>query len=109
MLHIFIVLGKDCLVLNTALIEILNLEKSYLSRILRQFEEKKLIEKKRGDEDKRSFDIFLSRSGRLVFENLNAAAEQLAAKLLRPLNNAEITQLIGHMEAIRKILTKTNI
>jgi DNA-binding MarR family transcriptional regulator len=87
----------------------LNLDKSYLSRMLDQFEKKKLVEKKRSDEDKRSFYLFLSRSGKLAFEKLNVASQQQAVQLLLPLKNAEVRQLIDHMESIRQILTNANM
>jgi DNA-binding MarR family transcriptional regulator len=87
----------------------LNLDKSYLSRMLDQFEKKKLVEKKRSDEDKRSFHLFLSRSGKLAFEKLNVASQRQAVHLLQPLKNAEVRQLIDHMEGIRQILTNANM
>ena len=80
-----------------------------MSRILHQFEKKRLIEKKRSDNDMRSFYLFLSGSGKLVFEKLNAAAHQRAAQLLLPLKNTEIVKLIDHMEGIRQILTNANM
>jgi DNA-binding MarR family transcriptional regulator len=87
----------------------LNLDKSYLSRMLDQFEKKKLVEKKRSDEDRRSVYLFLSRSGKLAFEKLNVASQQQAVQLLLPLKNAEVGKLIDHMESIRQILTNANM
>ena len=93
----------------STLIEMLHLDKSYLSRILQQFEKKKLIEKKRSDDDKRSFYLFLSRSGKTAFEKLNEASQQHAAQLLLPLKDAEIGKLIDQMNGIRDILTNANM
>jgi len=93
----------------STLIEMLNLDKGYLSRILHQLEKKRLIEKMRGNNDKRSFYLFLSRSGKLVFEKLNIAAQQQVTQLLQPLKNAEIVKLIDHMKGIRQILTNANM
>jgi len=91
------------------LIEMLHLDKGYLSRILQQFEKKKLVEKKRSDDDKRSVYLFLSRSGKLALEKLNAASQQQAEELLLPLKNTEIAKLIDHMQGIRQILTNANL
>jgi len=63
----------------------------------------------RGNNDKRSFYLFLSRSGKLVFEKLNIAAQQQVTQLLQPLKNAEIVKLIDHMKGIRQILTNANM
>jgi DNA-binding MarR family transcriptional regulator len=93
----------------SALIETLHLDKGYLSRMLRQLEKRRLIEKKKAANDKRSFYLFLSRKGKLEFEKLNVATQEHAAQLLVPLKNAQIINLINYMEAIRQILTNANI
>ena len=93
----------------SGLIEMLHLDKSYVSRILQQFEKKKLVEKKRSPADKRSSYLFLSSAGKREFEKLNAASQQQASQLLLPLKNAELHSLIDHMKGIRQILTNANI
>jgi DNA-binding MarR family transcriptional regulator len=93
----------------SALIEFLDLDKSYVSRILQRFEKKKLIAKRKFPADKRSSYLFLSAAGKREFERLNAAARQQAAQLLLPLKNAELHSLIEHMKGIRQILTNANI
>ncbi|MDO3644018.1 MarR family winged helix-turn-helix transcriptional regulator [Mucilaginibacter sp. L3T2-6] len=91
----------------TALIQLLHLDKGYLSRILRTFEKKKLIIKKQSATDKRAFFLQLSPQGEKIFTGLNAAAQQQAAHLLSSVGDADAASLIGHMDAIRNILTKT--
>jgi DNA-binding MarR family transcriptional regulator/GNAT superfamily N-acetyltransferase len=93
----------------SALIELLNLDKGYLSRILQTFEKKKLIEKTRSDEDKRAFYIRLSRLGTTIFSKINNEAEQLTIEMLSSLSYAETNQLVDHMQAIRQLLNKSNI
>lgn len=91
----------------TALIQLLNLDKGYLSRILRTFEKKKLIIKKQSATDKRAFFLQLSPQGDKIFTGLDAAAQQHAAHLLSSLGDANAARVIGHMDAIRNILTKS--
>jgi DNA-binding MarR family transcriptional regulator len=90
------------------LIELLHLDKGYLSRILQAFEKKKLIEKKTATNDKRSFYLHLSPSGLATFLKIDAAAQQLAVQMLSSLTESETVDLVGHMNAIRQILRKSN-
>jgi len=92
----------------SGLIELLQLDKGYLSRILQTFEKKKIIEKKRAADDKRSFYLHLSPLGLTTFLKINTAAEQLAAHMLSSLTDSEAEDLVGHMNAIRQILSKSN-
>ncbi len=90
------------------LIELLQLDKGYLSRILQMFEKKMLVDKKRSDADGRSFYLNLSPTGMNVFSKLNRAAEELTVQMLAPLSDLETDQLVAHMSAIRQILSKSN-
>jgi DNA-binding MarR family transcriptional regulator len=92
----------------SGLIELLNLDKGYLSRILKMFEKRKLVVKDRSADDKRSFHLRLSDAGITVFLKLNAAAEQLTSQMLNSLSDEEAEKLVGHMSAIRQILSKAN-
>ena len=90
------------------LIDLLHLDKGYLSRMLQMFDKNKLIEKKRSDGDGRSFFLYLSPLGLNVFSKLNATAETLTAEMLASLSDEETGQLVAHMDAIRQILSKSN-
>lgn len=86
------------------IIELLNLDKGYLSRMLQSFEKRKLIEKRQSVSDKRSFYLYLSQIGSAVVSKLNNASQQQVADMLATFTEKEINELTGHMEAIRKIL-----
>ena len=88
------------------LVELLRLDKGYVSRVLSQFEKKKLIERKRSNEDLRSFSLELSKSGKKIFSTLNQASEQQALQLLSGLSQRDATSLITHMKSILQILQK---
>ena len=93
----------------STLIELLNLDKGYLSRILLRLEKKKLIKKRKSVHDRRSFYLCLSPHGKNIFEKLNAASQEQAIQLLLPLRHSETVKLIDHMEAIRQILKNADI
>ena len=90
------------------LVELLRLDKGYLSRILNKFEKKRIIERKRSGSDLRSLDLQLSKSGKAIFSKLNKASQAQALKLLSALSDKEASRLIGHMTSIMQILQKTN-
>jgi DNA-binding MarR family transcriptional regulator len=93
----------------TELVEMLGLDKGYLSRMLQVFEKKKLITKKQSDADKRAFFLCLSPAGNKVFAGLNYASQQHASALLSSLGDSEAADLIGHMDAIRNIFENSAI
>lgn len=84
-----------------------NIDKGYLSRILRLFEKKKLISKKRSGEDGRSIRLSLTKTGRSEFEVLNEASNKQIRKTLEPLTEAECEKLVSYMTEIKMILSKT--
>jgi DNA-binding MarR family transcriptional regulator len=90
------------------LIELLGLDKGYLSRILQQFGKKRLIEKKRS-EDRRSYHLVLSANGRQVFALLDSASQEHTRQLLSRITHSDSIKLVAHMGAIRQILEQANM
>jgi DNA-binding MarR family transcriptional regulator len=86
------------------IISFFTIDKGYLSRILFQFEKKKLISKKRSVEDGRSVYIFLTAKGKKEFEVLNQASHNQIRDLLGMLSPKDCDNLLEHMSAITKIL-----
>ena len=86
------------------LIALLGLDKGYLSRILRQFEKDKLLEKKRSGTDKRSFYLCLSKKGSEVFGKLDRASQEQLVRLFESLTDEELRRLMRHMKEIREII-----
>ena len=85
----------------------LSIDKGYLSRILRQFEKKKLISKKRSGEDGRATHLSLSKAGRSEFEVLNEASNKQLRQILENVTEAECDKLVRNMSEIKTILTKS--
>jgi DNA-binding MarR family transcriptional regulator/ribosomal protein S18 acetylase RimI-like enzyme len=86
------------------LISLLNLDKGYLSRMLDQFEKAKLVEKRQSAVDKRSSNLFLTGSGKEIFERLNAASSEQIRHLLSSQDERDIAKLVHHMNAITQIM-----
>jgi DNA-binding MarR family transcriptional regulator len=84
------------------------IDKGYLSRIFRHFEKKKLISKKRSNEDGRSIQLSLTKKGRTEFEVLNEASNAQIKKTLEPLTDADCDKLVRNMAEIKLILSKTH-
>lgn len=84
----------------------LGIDKGYLSRVLLQFEKRKLLVKKRAPEDKRSVYLGLTLLGKKEFETINDASHNQLATLLEHLPATDIDKLLHHMSAIQKILNK---
>jgi DNA-binding MarR family transcriptional regulator len=90
------------------IIDLLHLDKGYLSRILEKFRKKKIIEKKQSEEDGRSVLISLTAYGKKEFDKLNKASNDQVATLLSPLTKEETIRLLDHMREIKKILQQAN-
>jgi len=88
------------------IIAILHLDKGYLSRILKQFEKKKLVVKVRSENDGRSAHISLTNSGSIEFEKLNAASNEQIMNILSSLSQDESKKLLSHMKEVKIILQK---
>lgn len=89
--------------------EILNLDKGYLSRILKRFLKENLIEKVPSIEDKRFFNIKLTDSGNELLSALNTKSEDKIEGKIEKLNNSEKEILISSMQTIRNLLTGNKI
>ena len=89
--------------------EILNLDKGYLSRILKRFLKDNLIVKVASVEDKRAFNIKLTDSGNELLSILNAKSENKIEGKIEKLNNSEKEILVDSMNTVRNLLTENKI
>ncbi len=87
------------------IISIMNIDRGYLSRILKQFYYNKVIIKKHCRDDARIVYLSLTSKGRKIFARLNSAQNKLMYSLINTLNVNEQKKLVGHMEGIKKILS----
>jgi DNA-binding MarR family transcriptional regulator/N-acetylglutamate synthase-like GNAT family acetyltransferase len=82
----------------------LALDAGYLSRILKKFERRDLIDRRRSDSDGRRTILSLNRAGRRAFEPLNRASHKQASALLAELPPPDQDRLLAAMGTIRRLL-----
>jgi DNA-binding MarR family transcriptional regulator/GNAT superfamily N-acetyltransferase len=82
----------------------LRLDPGYLSRMLRGFERRGLVERARSSTDGRRTLLRLTPKGRSTFEDLNARASEVVADVLGPLADGQRRQLLDSMRTIESLL-----
>lgn len=82
----------------------LGLDAGYLSRILRDFERRKLVIRERSKSDERQKFLSLTSKGRKTFLPLDEQANQDIASMLEDLSAEQRRQLIAAAEMIRSLL-----
>jgi len=88
------------------IIALLNIDKSYLSRIILRLEKKKLVSKKVSPQDGRSSRLYLTGEGKREFEIVDAATHNQVKQILSQLSEKDCKKLIACMAQIKKILSK---
>jgi DNA-binding MarR family transcriptional regulator len=89
-----------------ALIETLTIDKGYLSRILKIFEKKGIIQKEKHGTDARAALLVLTKKGQADFKTLNLASEKQVGQLLNNIPPQYQKKLVANMNTIRSIITK---
>jgi len=87
------------------LVKELNLDSAYLSRIIKGFEKKELIEKKISPDDSRKLLLYLTSQGRSVFTGLQNTSNNQLAGLLAHINDNDQDRLTEAMETIKRIIS----
>jgi DNA-binding MarR family transcriptional regulator/N-acetylglutamate synthase-like GNAT family acetyltransferase len=82
----------------------LGLDAGYLSRILRGFERKGLVERRTATDDRRRSLLTFTRAGRKTFETLNARSQSQVEATLRRLAPGSQQRLLTAMGTIEQIL-----
>jgi DNA-binding MarR family transcriptional regulator/N-acetylglutamate synthase-like GNAT family acetyltransferase len=82
----------------------LDMDAGYLSRVLRNFEERGLIKRVTSKKDARQQLVILTAKGRKEFSPLERGAYEGVAELLEPLSNDKQEEVTLAMSAIRKAL-----
>jgi DNA-binding MarR family transcriptional regulator/GNAT superfamily N-acetyltransferase len=81
----------------------LRLDPGYLSRMLRGFERRGLVERVRSASDGRRNHLQLTPKGRSIFEDLDARASAAVADVLAPFVDGQQQQLLDSMRTIESI------
>ncbi len=82
----------------------LRLDPGYLSRILRGFERRGLVERARSSKDARRNHLQLTPKGRANFADLNARASEAVATVITTLAGRQQRQLLDSMRTIESLL-----
>ena len=88
----------------TDLRDSLGIDRGYLSRLLRQFEKKRLITRKRSRGDARSSLLRLTAAGRAVYADLNVRQSEVVARMLDGITKASQQNLVTSMRTIMAVL-----
>lgn len=88
----------------TALAADLDLDPGYLSRILRRFETRGLVEKQRTPGDQRLSRLVLTDAGRAAFAPLDEKSRREIGAMLAPLSEPRQRRLVGAMATIEELL-----
>jgi DNA-binding MarR family transcriptional regulator/GNAT superfamily N-acetyltransferase len=85
----------------------LRIDPGYVSRILRGFGERGLIDRQPSDTDARQSVLSLTEEGRHVYAGMNELAREDIADLLRGLSQADQQRLVAAMRSITELLEPT--
>jgi DNA-binding MarR family transcriptional regulator len=96
----------DCIA--SEIVQTLNMDKGYLSRVLSRFNKKGLIEKVTSPTDSRSKIIKLTTEGNKLFEYLNEASNKQVNQMIDGLDEAEIFTINKNMMEIMSIFERRN-
>jgi DNA-binding MarR family transcriptional regulator len=96
----------DCIA--NEIVQTLNIDKGYLSRVLSRFNKKGLIEKKTSPTDSRSKIIKLTTEGNELFDYLNEASNKQVNQMIDGLDEAEIFTINKNMMEIMSIFERGN-
>jgi DNA-binding MarR family transcriptional regulator len=88
------------------LIEMLGMDRGYMSRTLRRLERQGWILREKDPQDKRARGLTLTAQGQMVLKTLIQNSSSLINSLISPLNQEEIQQLVSAMELIQSLLSK---
>ncbi|XOJ01639.1 GNAT family N-acetyltransferase [Paenibacillus polymyxa] len=86
--------------------EELKLDKGYVSRVLKSFENKNIIYKEKCEHDSRVFFLHLTPEGKDVYQSLENKANQQIVKLFKDISSRDQQKLLDAMVTIENILTK---
>ncbi|ELR72298.1 Transcriptional regulator, MarR family [Fulvivirga imtechensis AK7] len=88
------------------LITILDIDKGYLSRILKKFEKQQLIRRHVSASDRRATNLSLSELGQREFNKLDNASSSQIRNIFDKHTNEEVVTLVNKMKEIRSLITK---
>ncbi|MEB4819855.1 MarR family winged helix-turn-helix transcriptional regulator [Bacillus thuringiensis] len=95
----------ECIANN--LVQELNIDRSYMSRILRRFEKKGLIEKRSSIKDSRKNLLFLTKKGEELLDIIHIQSDEQINQLFNGLSDSELNEIRISMMIIKEKLDKS--
>ncbi|MGH0599803.1 MarR family winged helix-turn-helix transcriptional regulator [Bacillus mycoides] len=94
----------ECIANN--LVQELNIDRSYMSRILRRFDKEELIEKRSSINDSRKNLLFLTKKGEELLDIIHIQSDEQINQLFNGLSDSEINEIRVSMMVIKDKLDK---
>ncbi len=98
---IFEISKTECCTANQ-LCSVLDIDRSYMSRIIRRFENEGLITRNTSSQDSRNMEIHLTEKGNEIFYDLNNRSNEQIEKFISKFNEKEWEDLIHSMRTVKK-------
>lgn len=86
--------------------QLMNIDKSYLSRILKSHEKNGYLRRERSETDSRSYRLYLTETGKARAEAFIQKSDQEIGEVIRDLTEAEEQQLMEALATVTKLLSK---
>jgi DNA-binding MarR family transcriptional regulator/GNAT superfamily N-acetyltransferase len=90
------------------LIEILELDAGYLSRILQRFVDSRLITRERSTEDGRRTELALTARGRKAFAAMDRRSRNAIGEMISPILPAQRGRLLDAMQTVERTLSESS-
>lgn len=90
----------------TSLVAALNIDHGYLSRILRAFEQRDLIARRRDRNDGRQIVLSLTAKGRKTFALLDQRSQRETGDMLKHLDAADQARVVTAMDIIERLINR---
>lgn len=90
------------------IIESLQIDKGYLSRILKKFKQQKLITQSTSNTDARAKELSLTKKGTEAYLSLNVATDEQIKNIFKEIPDSELQKLTESMNNIISIINKSN-
>lgn len=88
------------------LCSILDIDRSYMSKIINKFEKEQLISRTICNTDNRNIEIHMTDKGKAVFHELEKNANRQIEELISKLDTAECEKLISGIRTVKKYFTR---
>lgn len=99
-------IGKTDTCTANQLCSILDIDRSYMSKIINKFEKQQLVNRTICSTDNRNIEIHMTDKGKAVIHELEKNANRQIEELILKLNNAEWEELINGIRVVKKYFSR---